>query len=286
MSNSKKCSASRWKFGGRKAYILNSLDLIKRAENRELLPLEDIEKDLDHFEDLEQIKHTTEMKHVEDTVINMCSVISSAMQQMQNNTIQADKVCELLSKLNTKVAKAWDIPAFGNEIGKSLSKMLQNNGGLDMLIENCASKNKELQFCSAKLLLSCLTSENRVFIVDKGLDKVVDVAKNYTVDINNIAQSQVGTGILEQLFRHSEVTCGDVIALGGLDTVINMCTSKDDITKRHCASALANVGMYSNKISIVTIFDQKYQVKISLMNIQKNSMAFDIGSYLELNFEF
>merc|ERR1711981_1177269 len=119
------------------------------------------------------------MKHVEDTVINMCSVISSAMQQMQNNTIQADK--------------AWDIPAFGNEIGKSLSKMLQNNGGLDMLIENCASKNKELQFCSAKLLLSCLTSENRVFIVDKGLDKVVDVAKNYTVDINNIAQSQVGT---------------------------------------------------------------------------------------------
>ena len=104
-------------------------------------------------------------------------------------------------------------------------------------------------FFSAKLLLSCLTSENRVFIVDKGLDKVVDVAKNYTVDINNIAQSQVGTGILEQLFRHSEVTCGDVIALGGLDTVINMCTSKDDITKRHCASALANVGMDSNKIS-------------------------------------
>ena len=37
------------------------------------------------------------------------------------------------------------------------------------------------------------------------------VAKKYTGDIINVAQSQVGTGILEQLFRHSEVTCSDVI---------------------------------------------------------------------------
>jgi hypothetical protein len=87
-------------------------------------------------------------------------------------------------------------------------------------------------------------TENRGYVVEKGLDKVVAVAKKYTDDIRNVAQTQVGTGILEHLFRHSEVTCSDVIAMGGLDTVVNECRSTDVQTLRQCASALANVAMY------------------------------------------
>jgi len=84
----------------------------------------------------------------------------------------------------------------------------------------------------------------RGYVVEKGLDKVVAVAKKYTDDIRNVDQTRVGTGILEHLFKHSETTCGDVISMGGLDTVINECKSTDVETLRHCASALANVAMY------------------------------------------
>ena len=45
--------------------------------------------------------------------------------------------------------------------------------------------------------------------------------------------------ILKIIYIYSEV-----IEHGGLDNVLNMCKSNDDITKRHCASALANVAMY------------------------------------------
>ena len=65
-----------------------------------------------------------------------------------------------------------------------------------------------LQFLSAKLLQQCLVpTENRGYVVEKGLDKVINVAKKYTENTANIQHNQVGTGILEQLFRHSEVTC-------------------------------------------------------------------------------
>ena len=89
-------------------------------------------------------------------------------------------------------------------------------------------------------------------MVEKGLDKVVAVAKKYTDDIRNVDQTRVGTGILEHLFKHSETTCGDVIAMGGLDTVINECKSTDVETLRHCASALANVAMYGGAENQVT----------------------------------
>ena len=62
---------------------------------------------------------------------------------------------------------------------------MRNNGGLDLLIENCVSDHPDLQYQSARLLQQCLVTENRGYVVEKGLDKVVEVAKNYTTDIWN-----------------------------------------------------------------------------------------------------
>ena len=42
-------------------------------------------------------------------------------------------------------------------------------------------------------------------------------------------------GILEYLLRHSESACSDVIAMGGLDSVIRECRSNDLKVLRHCA---------------------------------------------------
>ena len=79
-------------------------------------------------------------------------------------------------------AHIWQVPSFGQEICNTISNILRKNGGLDLLIDQCARQDHdELQFSSAKLLQYCiLLSENRGYVVDKGLDKVVSVAKKYT----------------------------------------------------------------------------------------------------------
>ena len=108
--------------------------------------LEVLKRSLEDFHDLETIKPTTDMRDVEEVLVKHCSVMISAMETMKNNTSDPDKICELLIRLNTMMEKAWQVPAFGNEIGKSLSRILQSNGGLDMLIDNCDnSSNIRLQ---------------------------------------------------------------------------------------------------------------------------------------------
>lgn len=46
------------------------------------------------------------------------------------------------------------------------------------------------------------------------------------------------------MFKHSEVTCSDVIKLGGLDVLLYECRRRDIATLRHCAGALANLSLY------------------------------------------
>ena len=62
------------------------------------------------------------------------------------------------------------------------------------------------------------SSESRGYLVEKALEKIVQVAKCYT-DLYSIEHKRVGTGILEYLFRHSLDTCSDVISMGALDTI-------------------------------------------------------------------
>ena len=72
------------------------------------------------------------------------------------------------------------VPAYGHEIGNTLCDILRKSGGLDILIDNCIAEHKELQFQSAKLLQQCLVTANRGYVVEKGLDKVLSVAKQFT----------------------------------------------------------------------------------------------------------
>ena len=65
-------------------------------------------------------------------------------------------------------------------LGNTLCDILRKSGGLDILIDNCVAEHKELQFQSAKLLQQCLVTANRGYVVEKGLDKVLSVAKEFT----------------------------------------------------------------------------------------------------------
>ena len=208
------------------------------------MSLEELERSFKKFDELENITPSSNMKSVENALVKYCSVMSSTVEALKKNENNTASVCSWLAKLNDMMARAWKVPAFGHEIGNTLSNILRSNGGLDFLIDHCKSDNANLQFNSAKLLQQCLVTENRGYVVEKGLEKVVSLAKVYADDIRNVPQARVGTGILEHLFRHSETTCSDVIAMGGLDTVVNECKSTDVETLRQCASALANVAMY------------------------------------------
>lgn len=75
-------------------------------------------------------------------------------------------------------------------------------------------------------------------------EQVVSLACGCTEPTANVDQSRVGTGLLEHLFQHNEVTCSDVVKLGGLDAVVRECRRSDVEILRHCAGALANLSLY------------------------------------------
>lgn len=234
-SSSKKISVTR------SSSLLTANQITEMMNTK--LSIEELETGLREFHDLESLTSTTGVKDVENALVKYCGIMSSTVGEMKKDG-NAESLSEWMSKINDMMTKAWEVPAFGYEIGNTLCDIMRNNGGLDILIDNCVAENKSLQYNSAKLLQQCLVTENRGYVVEKGLEKVVEVAKNYTKDIRDVECSRVGTGILEHLFKHSESTCGEVIAMGGLDTVVNECKSTDVETLRHCASALANVAMY------------------------------------------
>jgi hypothetical protein len=180
--------------------------------------------------------------------------------------------------------KAWSVKTHGQALGTSLCDSLRESGGLDLLIENCSSGDENLRLHSAEVLEQCLTAENRTYLAshDNGLEKVVKALSESTSTLPRTSSgrhqrktyptfnqpislaaaaasspeqhqlqhdadvnfSRVRTGILENLFKHSEGTCGDIIKMGGLKAVLEECRKSDVETLRHCASALANLSLY------------------------------------------
>ena len=185
---------------------------------------------------------------VESALLKESHVLANTIAIMKRDGRDPESVAKWIAHINNRMIKAWSVPAKGHEIGNTLCDILRKSGGLDILIDNCVAEHKELQFQSAKLLQQCLVTANRGYVVEKGLDKVLTVAKEFTDTMVNgnvtIEKVRVGTGILEHLFKHSETTCSDVIAMGGLDRVVNVCKSTDTEALRHCASALANVAIF------------------------------------------
>lgn len=155
----------------------------------------------------------------------------------------AEEATALLMTMNDMIRKAWAVPTFGHDLGFNMCNILRNSGGLDILIQNCTSDNAELQFSSAQLLEQCLSTENRAYVADNGLEQVVKVACACSMQ-NSLIHSRVGTGILENMFKHSEATCSDVIRMGGLKAILYDCRTCDLETLRHCAAALANLSLY------------------------------------------
>lgn len=217
------------------------------------------------FDDLDQLSQNSNQQDVERAIYKYKNYFDTSIRYLQQKDL-GPKACSLLNKMNDVIRKAWAVPTHGHELGYSLCIALKDSGGLDLLMENCTKGDNDLKFSSAKLLEQCLTTENRAYVVENGLDKVVKVACVCTKISNSYDHSRIGTGILEHLFKHSEETCSDVVRLGGLDALLFECRKSDVETLRHCAGALANLSLYGGAENQEAMIKRKVTITILFIN--------------------
>lgn len=143
------------------------------------------------FDDLNTLRVNASQQDVEKAIIKYSGRLLDTIETLRDPKFKTE-VPSVLDKLSEMMSKAWLIPKHGHELGNKLCDELRKCGGLDVLISNCDSKDDEVKFCSAKLLEQCLTTENRAYVVDNGLEKVVHgicTKNNVTVE-----RSRVSTG--------------------------------------------------------------------------------------------
>ncbi|XP_053131309.1 NAD(+) hydrolase SARM1 [Hemicordylus capensis] len=138
------------------------------------------------------------------------------------------------------VEEAWVMPAVGREVAKGLCDGIRLEGGLDLLLSLLQSADLETKCQAGRLLEQILVAENRDRVARVGLGVVLSLSKER--DHPSLARST--SGILEHMFKHSEETCFQLIAHGGLDTLLYWCRGSDPAVLRHCATALANCAIY------------------------------------------
>ncbi|XP_054717829.1 NAD(+) hydrolase sarm1-like isoform X2 [Uloborus diversus] len=198
-------------------------------------------------EDIQILSEESSSSEVEKAVQRFKSRMATCVEKLKVAS-SIEEATTLLSTMSDLVKKAWAIPNFGHDLGIAMCNILRTNGGLKIVVDNCSSENLDLQFRSAELLEQCLSTENRTYVVENGLEKVVKVACSFSdfekSKRRSVTHSRVGTGILEHLFKHSESTCSDVIRIGGLRSIILQSRTSDVETLRHCATALANLSLY------------------------------------------
>ncbi|KAG1686944.1 Sterile alpha and TIR motif-containing protein 1 [Nymphon striatum] len=207
-------------------------------------------------DDLDRIDSFSESNTVNSALHRCNRKMASCVEKLKN--VSEAEAIPVLENMSDLILRAWAVHTHGHDLGYSLCNVIRNNGGLDILINNCSSETKDLQFMSAKVLEQCLTTENRAYVVENGLDKVVRAA--CADRRNRVAHSRVGSGILEHLFKHSEGACGEVIQLGGLNAILYDCRSSDIETLRHCAAALANLSLYGGSENQQSMIESKAPV--------------------------
>ncbi|XP_041349347.1 NAD(+) hydrolase SARM1-like [Gigantopelta aegis] len=165
--------------------------------------------------------------------------LKQKIKQLQIGSVPEQVVA--LQELNILLEQAWSMPVYGRDLAYSLCDIIRNEKAFDIIINNCASSNRDLLKVSANLLEQTLTTENRKQLANNGLETVIRMICEAR---GNCDLARPTTGILVSLFKISEETCTKVISLGGLDVIIYWCRCSDRLTLRHCAMALANLALY------------------------------------------
>lgn len=144
--------------------------------NGTLVSLEDADlmASLPPLDDLEMLAGTSNEAELEQAKVKYAGVMTNCVERLKAaSSVERKKMPVFLDRVSLMVRKAWAVPApNGQSLASTLCDVLRDNGGLDVLIENCVSDDSDLQLSSARLLEQCLTQENREYVVETGLDKV------------------------------------------------------------------------------------------------------------------
>lgn len=153
----------------------------------------------------------------------------------------SDNHIQALRDISLLMEQAWAIPTHGRDVAYNLCDMMRDEHALDIVIGNCASKNKELMKTSGRLLDKILSTGNRQRVASHGLEIVVKMTVEAKGEFD---AARFCTGILESLFKTSEEICRKLTVLGGLDVILYWCRCNDRLTLRHCAIGLSNMALY------------------------------------------
>ncbi|KAK2155575.1 hypothetical protein LSH36_236g01016 [Paralvinella palmiformis] len=181
---------------------------------------------------------------------NLTVVLANTVPVLQDNIkqLRAPSIGEQVSALKnmlTLIEQAWAMPSIGRDVAYGLCDVLRTDGGLEILIQNCATDTtREIKLGSARVLEQTMTVGNREYVAQRGLEVIVKLASSARDDLE---MAKATTGILECLFKHSEYTCHKVIRFGGLDTILYSCRQADNVTLKHCAVALANLAIFGGE---------------------------------------
>jgi len=145
-----------------------------------------------NFDDLDQMREIANTQDVDNAIKKYSLYLENAVKGLMSGKYADAKGPIMLNKMFDMICKAWAVPTY--ELGYALCNTFRDCGGMDLLINNCVSKDQKLQFSSARLLEQCMTTENRSYVVENGLEKVVHVVCAYKSQVSSADQSKVSTG--------------------------------------------------------------------------------------------
>lgn len=143
------------------------------------------------FDDLDLITYNS--ADVENTVQKYSSLMKNIVNKLiHDNYAHLGAPNEVIDKMFDMICKAWAVP--NCKLAYALCNTLRESGGLDLLINNCVSRDQKLQFSSSRLLEQCLTTENREYVLENGVENVVHVVCEYKTQISSVDKLNVSTG--------------------------------------------------------------------------------------------
>ncbi|XP_055513715.1 NAD(+) hydrolase SARM1 [Leucoraja erinacea] len=145
-----------------------------------------------------------------------------------------------LAYIHHLVKEAWQLPGRGREVASALCREIRLQGALELLMEMMQSRGTDTRYEAGKLLEQVLITENRDRLARTGLPAILQLS----MEREDAALAAIVSGLLQHMFKQSEVTSHLLITNGGLDFILYWCRSKDTTILRHCATALANCAMH------------------------------------------
>lgn len=140
------------------------------------------------------------------------------------------------------ILAVWSLDtAFAVDAAELVCNTLRVSGGLDCMLELLCTSNDCLRLQLSQGIEQVMDATNRCFIVEHGQ---FDVFVKVACDSSSLECIKCGTGILENLFKHSKETCLHLVECGALESVLFGCRSSDSTVLHHCAATLANCSMY------------------------------------------